>query len=150
VGLAGNSRLSVLYGIDLNLSMGSWRKARRQACVAAGVRYRPDDMRHTFISRLAENPSVREQTIKALAGHASRRMLERNSHTRSQAKQAAIQALGEMAIEPIFQLTGHRTGQSPSVPRGPELSVHRVGARADIPNPLRSFFVFGQFKRREY
>ena len=50
-------------------------------------------MRHTFISRLAENPSVSEQTIKALAGHVSRQMLERYSHIRTQARQAAIQAL---------------------------------------------------------
>jgi integrase len=50
-------------------------------------------MRHTFFSRLAENPNVSEQTIKALAGHVSRQMLERYSHIRSQAKQAAIQAL---------------------------------------------------------
>jgi integrase len=50
-------------------------------------------MRHTFVSRLAENPNVSEQTIKALAGHVSRQMLKRYSHIRSQAKQAAIQAL---------------------------------------------------------
>jgi len=59
-------------------------------------------MRHTFISRLAENPNVSEQTIKALAGHVSRQMLERYSHIRSQAKQAAIQALEQAAIEPNF------------------------------------------------
>jgi len=28
-------------------------------------------MRHTFISRLAENPKVSEQTIKVLAGHST-------------------------------------------------------------------------------
>ena len=103
VGLAGNSRLPVLYEVDLSRPMGSWRKAWRLACQAAGVRYRPHDMRHTFISRLAENPSVSEQTIKALAGHVSRQMLERYSHIRSQAKQAAIQALDEQAIAPVFE-----------------------------------------------
>ena len=60
------------FSVDLNRPMGSWRKAWRIASEAAGVRYRPHDMRHTFISRLAENPSVSEQTIKALAGHVSR------------------------------------------------------------------------------
>jgi integrase len=69
-------------------------------------------MRHTFISRLAENASVSEQTIKALAGHLSRQMLERYSHIRSQAKQAAIQALEQPLIEPILQATGHKTGHS--------------------------------------
>jgi integrase len=77
VGLAGNSHVPVLYRIDLGQPMGSWRKAWKIACRAAGARYRPHDMRHTFISRLAENPNVSEQTIKALAGHVSRQMLER-------------------------------------------------------------------------
>jgi integrase len=54
-------------------------------------------MRHTFISRLAENSSVSEQTIKALVGHVSRQMMERYSHIRSQAKQAAIQTLDKQA-----------------------------------------------------
>ena len=102
VGLAGNSRVPVLWDIDLSRPMGSWRKAWRLACQAAGVRYRPHDMRHTFISRLAENPSVSEQTIKALAGHVSRQMLERYSHIRSEAKQAAIQALEQQPIEAGF------------------------------------------------
>jgi len=92
--------------------MGSWRKAWRIACKAAGVRYRPHDMRHTFISRLAENPSVSEQTIKALAGHVSRQMLERYSHIRSEAKQAAIHALEQPTIGPILQATGHKIGHS--------------------------------------
>jgi integrase len=60
-------------------------------------------MRHTFISRLAENPSVSEQTIRALAGHVSHQMMERYSHIRSQAKQAAIQTLNEQAIAPFLE-----------------------------------------------
>ena len=69
-------------------------------------------MRHTFISPLAENPSVSEETIKALAGHVSRQMLERYRHIPSAAKQAAIQALEQGAIEPIFEATGHKIGHS--------------------------------------
>ena len=61
VGLAGNSRTPVLWDIDLERPMGSWRKAWRLACETAEVRFRPHDMRHTFISRLAENPNVSEQ-----------------------------------------------------------------------------------------
>ncbi len=106
IGLAGNSRIPAVYSIDLGKPMGSWRKAWRIACKAAGARYRP------LISRLAENPNVSEQTIKALAGHVSRQMLERYSHIRSQAKQAAIQALEQGAIEPNLQATGHRIGHS--------------------------------------
>jgi integrase len=93
--------------------MGSWRKAWRIASKAAGVRYRPPDMRHTFISRLAENPGVSEQTIKALAGHVSRQMLERYSHIRSEAKQAAIQSLEQQPIEPNLEATGHKIGHTP-------------------------------------
>ena len=112
IGLAGNSRVPVLYDVDLNRPMGSWRKAWRMAWKSAGARYRPHDMRHTFISRLAENPNVSEQTIKALAGHVSRQMLERYSHIRSQAKQAAIQTLEQPYIEPILRETGHNNGHS--------------------------------------
>jgi hypothetical protein len=101
-----------VYDVDLGRPMGSCRKAWRRACKAAGVRYRPHDMRHTFISRLAENPAVSEQTIKALAGHVSRQMLERYSHIRSEAKQAAIQALERASTVPIFDATGHKTGHS--------------------------------------
>lgn len=88
--MGGNSRLPVLYDIDLSRRMGSWRNAWR----------------------LAENPNVSEQTIKALAGHVSRQMLERYSHIRSEAKQAAIQALEQQRIEPILQGTGHKIGHS--------------------------------------
>jgi len=42
----------------------------------------------------------------------SRQMLERYSHIRSAAKQAAIQALEQGAIEPILPTTGHRIGHS--------------------------------------
>jgi hypothetical protein len=100
----------ILYDVDLSRPMGSWRKAWRIASKAAGVRYRPHDMRHTFISRLAENSSVSEQTIKALAGHVSRQMLERYSHIRSQAKRAAIQTLEQQPIVPILSEVGHKNG----------------------------------------
>jgi hypothetical protein len=69
-------------------------------------------MRHTFISRLAENPGVSEQTIKALAGHVSRQMLERYSHIRSEAKQAAILALDQTSIDPILTAVGHKIGHT--------------------------------------
>jgi hypothetical protein len=55
---------------------------------------------------------VSEQTIKALAGHVSRQMLERYSHIRSEAKQAAIQALKQQPIVQILRETGHKNGHS--------------------------------------
>ena len=42
----------------------------------------------------------------------SRQMLERYSHIRSQAKQAAIHALEQQAVELILQVTGHKIGHS--------------------------------------
>jgi integrase len=82
-----------IHDLDLARPMGSWRTAWLAACKRAGVRYRWHDLRHTFVSRLAENPNVSEQTIRALAGHVSRQMLEHYSHIRSQAKLAAIRCL---------------------------------------------------------
>jgi integrase len=89
-GLAGNARLALLHSVDLNRPIGAWKKAWKIACQSAGVRYRWHDCRHTFITRLAENPNVSEETIRALAGHVSKRMLERYSHVRLAAKEAAI------------------------------------------------------------
>ena len=76
------------------------------------MRYRWHDLRHTFISRLAESTSVSEETIRALAGHVSRQMLERYSHIRSQAKRAAIHSLEEQHAELVLEQTGHKNGHS--------------------------------------
>ena len=57
-----------------------------------GVRCRFHDLRHTCISRLAEGQAS-DQTIMAIAGHVSRRMLERYSHVRLEAKRRALEAI---------------------------------------------------------
>jgi integrase len=93
VGFAGNKRKPYLYDVDPSRPLAEWKSAWNQARAASGVRYRWHDLRHTFVSRLAENSSVSEQTITALAGHVSKRMLERYSHIRVAAKQAAIATL---------------------------------------------------------
>ena len=95
VGVSGNGRMANAYGFDRSRPMGEWKKAWNDALKRAGLKYRWHDCRHTFISRLAENPAVSEETIRALAGHVSRKMLERYSHIRVAAKQAAIAALDE-------------------------------------------------------
>ena len=56
-------------------------------------------------SQLAENPAVSEGTIKSLAGHVSKRMLERYSHIRTHAKSAAIEALEQVQV-PIPAVSG--------------------------------------------
>ncbi|HUA33194.1 MAG TPA: site-specific integrase [Candidatus Binataceae bacterium] len=82
-----------VYGVDLNASIGSWRRSWRSVNTKAQTNYRWHDLRHTFVSRLAENPNVSEQTIMSLAGHVSKQMLARYSHIRQAAKADAIAAL---------------------------------------------------------
>jgi integrase len=93
VGFAGDKREPFIYDVRQSRQAGEWKSAWRAVCARAGVNYRWHDLRHTFITRLAENPAVSEQTITALAGHVSKRMLERYSHIRRAAKQAAIASL---------------------------------------------------------
>lgn len=93
VGLAGNSRQPVIWDVKPDLPIGEWKKTWQRVREAAGLDYRWHDLRHSFVSRLAENPAVSETTITALAGHVSRKMLEHYSHIRVQAKETAIRGL---------------------------------------------------------
>jgi integrase len=63
----------------------SWKTAKK----LANVECRWHDCRHTFISMLGEVHTP-DATIMAMAGHISRKMLERHSHSRNQAKNDAI------------------------------------------------------------
>jgi len=56
------------------------------------VECRIHDLRHTFISRLAES-GVPETTIMEIVGHVSRAMLLRYSHSRLEARRAAVSAI---------------------------------------------------------
>jgi integrase len=120
VGFTGNSRRSDLYAIDLSRPIGSWKKAWRDALKAAGLHYRWHDARHTFVSRLAENPAVSEATIMTLAGHVSKAMLARYSHIRSAAKQAAIATLEQADFE----------GGSPQNPPQSDDAIARIGEKS--------------------
>jgi integrase len=102
VGLGGDARKPYVWDIDLEQPIGEWKKAWRLACRDASVRYRWHDCRHSFISRLAENPQVSEETIKSLAGHVSRRMLDWYSHIRTQAKRDAIAVLSRRISDPVW------------------------------------------------
>jgi integrase len=134
MGMAGNERESTMYDLDLGRPTGSWRTAWINALKVAGVPYRWHDLRHTFISRLAENPTISEQTIRSLAGHVSRQMLERYSHIRSEAKQSAIQALEEHALPPNLEAMGHKSGHSDGSRNGNEAakSLKTFGGPARI------------------
>jgi hypothetical protein len=98
VSLAGGMRPHV-YDVDLTKPMAEWKTAWRRALKLAGLRYRWHDLRRTFVTRLAENPRASEETIRSLAGHVSKRMLERYSHIRTEAKRAAIAHLAATSAE---------------------------------------------------
>ena len=80
-GLAGDDRRSCAYDIIPTEPMRRWKVAWESARKTAGVFCRFHDLRHTFISRLAESQAS-DSTVMALAGHVSRAMMERYSHIR--------------------------------------------------------------------
>jgi integrase len=80
---------------------GSWRSAWRSALKQAGFHCRFHDLRHTCITKLAESQAS-EQTLMAIAGHVSKRMLEHYSHIRMAAKRAALDGLVPILERPVF------------------------------------------------
>jgi integrase len=71
----------------------SWRTAWRTLTKKAGLPgFRFHDLRHCAITQLAESGAA-DSTIMAIAGHVSRRMLERYSHVRMEAKRSAMETL---------------------------------------------------------
>jgi len=93
VGFSRDGKGTSMRDVDFGRPIGEWKSAWRRALKIAGVKARWHDLRHTLVSRLAENPAVSEETIRALAGHVSHAMLARYSHIRSEAKRAAIASL---------------------------------------------------------
>lgn len=95
-GLAGEDGYAagkvVPYDIKPDTPIGSWKTGWNVARKAAKVSCRWHDMRHTFVSKMAEGQAS-DATIMSLAGHLSRKMMERYSHTRNEAKREAISAL---------------------------------------------------------
>jgi integrase len=103
VAIAGNKRVSHIYDVNLEraMSASSYRTAFKTARRRAGIRLRFYDARHTFVTRLAENSSVSEETIRQLAGHVSPKMLSRYAHIRVQARRDAILTLESRDGDPI-------------------------------------------------
>jgi integrase len=79
-------------------AIGSWKVAWGACRATAGVDCRLHDLRHTFVSRLAEAQTA-DHTIMALAGHMSRKMMERYSHARNEAKRKAVEGLFGVEIQ---------------------------------------------------
>ena len=98
-GFAGNDRKLCSYGIDPSTPMQRWKVGWESARKAADVSCRFHDLRHTFISRLAESQAS-DSTVMALAGHVSRAMMERYSHIRMEAKRKAVDDLSGIEFEP--------------------------------------------------
>lgn len=81
-----------VWNRDPEKPIGSWKTAWGVCRDLAKVECRLHDLRHTFVSRLAEGQAP-DQTIMALAGHMSRKMMERYSHVRNEAKRNAVAGL---------------------------------------------------------
>jgi integrase len=82
-----------MTAFDPTRHLRSWRSAWRTLTRKAGLQgFRFHDVRHCAITQLAEN-GASDSTIMAIAGHVSRRMLERYSHVRMEAKRRALEAL---------------------------------------------------------
>ena len=63
------------------------------------------DLRHTFISRLAESQAS-DSTVMALAGHVSRKMMERYSHIRMEAKRMNADGSGDHDLSGALSTDG--------------------------------------------
>jgi integrase len=74
----------------------SWDKLRK----ATGfTKLTPHDLRHHCITRMLEN-DVNPETVIAIAGHVSRKMMEYYAHQRTRVKYAAV-----VAIDPTCKIT---------------------------------------------
>ena len=84
-----------LAEFDPTKHVNSWRTAWRTLTKNAGLSgFRFHDLRHCAITSLAEG-GASDSIIMAIAGHVSRRMLERYSHVRMEAKRNALEALAK-------------------------------------------------------
>jgi len=78
---------------DPTKPMSTWRTACRKIAKQAGLPgLRFHDLRHHAITELAESLAS-DQTVMAIAGHVSHKMLSHYSHVRLEAKRKALDAL---------------------------------------------------------
>lgn len=125
VGFAGNARRPIIWDVNLNRPMGQWSYSRafETAKRKSGVKCRFYDARHTFVTRLAENPAVSVETIRQLAGHVGEKMLARYAHIRVQARRDAIATLERKTESQKLSLNSEWRAQN--------------WATIDLPNPQR-------------
>jgi len=90
----------VLPGESPTEPLTSWRTAWRKILKAAGVdRTRFYNTRHTCVTDLLQNPQASEEVVKSICGHVDKRILERYSHQRIEAKRRALESMAESFSE---------------------------------------------------
>lgn len=108
-GLAGDegqrTGTVAVWNINPEIPIGSWKVAWTACRAAANVSCRLHDTRHTFIQRLAE-AKISDNVVTGLAGWMSRKMIERYSHSRNEAKKQAVRRIGNRKTK----------GESPQIP----------------------------------
>jgi integrase len=134
-GLAGNDRQPCAWEMDPSEPMHRWKVAWESARKVAGVFCRFHDLRHTFISRLAESQAS-DSTIMALAGHVSRAMMERYSHIRMEAKRRAVDTLSGADFEPGVAQNWAQFFVSEKIDEAKLLKRHGEPPRTRTWNPL--------------
>lgn len=84
-----------LYDPERPASESVLRQKFKDACILSGIDHRCYDWRHQAITELLETPGIPEETIKSIAGHVSKRILETYSHVRIEAKRDAVELLAK-------------------------------------------------------
>src|SRR4029077_4074165 len=123
------------YGIDPSTPMQLWKVGWESARKAADVFCRFHDLRHTFISRLAESQAS-DSTVMALAGHVSRTMMERYSHIRMEAKRRAVDDLSGTDFEPSVAQNWAQFFVSEKSDEANSLKIYGEPGRTRPSNPL--------------
>jgi len=80
------------YAVDRSKPLGSWKTAWASAKQHAKVECRMHDLRHSLVSKLAEE-GIAQSTIKAISGHTTAQMVELYSHISQEAQRQALASL---------------------------------------------------------
>jgi Phage integrase family len=97
-----NDPLKGKKGFDPTRHQESWRTAWLNLRKAAGLeKVRFHDLRHTFITRLAEN-NVPLPVVRSMVGHMTAAVTERYTHISTNAARAAVDLLGKIHPQAHF------------------------------------------------
>jgi integrase len=99
----------VVKPIDPTRPVTTIKTAWESVRAVAGVKCRFHDLRHTAATKMAEN-NTSEETMKALLGHMSKKMIERYSHIRDAAKRRATKGLSLAKPIHVMPESGAKNG----------------------------------------